>query len=109
MTAVCWLVMVLSGFDWRDLTGCVIGYGYMCLCYEYLGRTCERAVRCERKRAERMMRSCYFLRFGGLMALCLLGEQTRTANFIGIILPQFFPRMILTYAQFCGERKKGRR
>lgn len=107
MSAGCYAVTLLWGFDVKNLVGFAVGYVYLCLCYFYFGRVCERAVRSDIKRAARMMRSCYFLRYGGLFVLCATASLIGYANFTGIVIPQFFPRLILTADRFFGGKRKG--
>ena len=44
MAAACWAFTLLWGFAISQLTGFLLGWGYMCLCMFYLGVTCEKAV-----------------------------------------------------------------
>lgn len=107
MTAVCFAVTLIWGFSAENLIGFALGWGYMCLCYEYLARVCERAVASEKSRAVRMMRVCYAVRFAGLFILCAAAALTGLANFTGILLPQFFPKIILMFSEMSGSSKKG--
>lgn len=104
MTLVCWLFTLIWGFELKTLLGFLVGCGYMCLCYEYLARVCERAVRLDKKRGGRAVTACYMIRFAGLFALCAAGMLTGYLNFAGILLPQFFPKIILTVMQFTKGR-----
>lgn len=106
ITAVCWLFTLIWGFELRTLLGFLVGYGYMCLCYEYLARVCERAVRLDRKRGGRAVTACYMIRFAGLFLLCAMGMLTGYLNFVGILLPQFSPKIILMVMQFTRGRNK---
>lgn len=106
ITAVCWLFTLIWGFELRTLLGFLVGYGYMCLCYEYLARVCERVVRLDRKRGGRAVTACYMIRFAGLFLLCAMGMLTGYLNFVGILLPQFFPKIILMVMQFTRGRNK---
>lgn len=107
LSAGCFAVTLIWGFDIKNVVGFAIGYAYLCLCYFYFGRVCESAVRCSVKRAAHMMRVCYFLRYGGLFLLCATAALIGYANFTGIVIPQFFPRIILTADRFFGGRRKG--
>ena len=99
MTAVSFGISCIRGASLGKLLGFLLGYGYMCFCYEYLARTCERAVVSEKARAVRMMRVCYGIRFAGLFALCAAAALTGLADMTGILLVQFFPRIILMFIQ----------
>jgi len=105
MTAACWCVTLFGGFKIENLLGFAVGFGYMCLCYEYLGRVCERAAKLDKKRAGRAVTACYFIRSGGLFILCAAGMLTGRLSFAGLLIPQFFPRIILTVMQFTGKDK----
>jgi hypothetical protein len=102
-TAVCFCVTLFWGFEWKNLLGFAAGYGYMCFCIGYLGRTCERAVRLDKKSAGRAMTACYAVRYGGLFILCSAGVLTGIFSFAGVLVPQFYPKIILSVIQFKGK------
>ena len=104
MTAVCFAVTLFWGFRISQLLGFGIGYAFMCGQFEYFGRCCESAVRLDRKAAVRKMRGCYALRMAALVLLSCTAAYTGFANFTGILLPQLFPRMILTADHFIGRK-----
>lgn len=106
LAAVCFLVTLIRGFELRTLAGFAVGYGYMCLCCFYLGSTCERAVSMDKGRAKRAMLVCYFLRYGGLFVLCAASMLTGAVNVVGVLVPQFFPRIALTIIQFLDRKDK---
>ena len=106
MSAVCWAFTLLWGFELPQLAGFVLGWGYMCLCMGYLGRTCERAVELDGKKAKRTMLGCYMIRYGLLFVLCAAAMLTRAVSAVGILLPQFYPRMILCVMQMRERRDK---
>lgn len=99
-TAVCFAFTLFFGFDIANLIGFAVGYGYMCLCYEYLGRTCVKCVSMDKKKACRSIKACYFIRYGGLFVLCAAGSFSSLATMSTILIPQFFPRLILTAGEF---------
>lgn len=103
LTIICFCFTLIWGFKLENLTGFLVGYVYVCWCYYYLGKTCERAVELDVVKAKRLMMRCYLIRYGGLFVLCALAMVTGTLNFTGILLPQFYPRIILTIMQFCGK------
>lgn len=104
MTAVCFGVTLIWGFQVSQLLGFGLGYGFMCGQFEYFGRCCESAVRLDRKGAVRKMRVCYAARMSALIILSCAAAYTGFANFTGILLPQLFPRMILTADHFIGRK-----
>lgn len=104
MTAVCFGVTLIWGFQVSQLLGFGLGYGFMCGQFEYFGRCCESAVRLDRKAAVRKMRVCYAARMSALIILSCAAAYTGFANFTGILLPQLFPRMILTADHFIGRK-----
>lgn len=104
LTAVAWCVTLIWGFQLGNLLGFAIGYGYMCLCIGYLGRTCERAVELDEKKAKKSMLVCYIVRYAGLFALCAAAMLTGVVSGACVLIPQFFPRIVLSLMQV-GERK----
>lgn len=96
MAAINFLFYCLSllwGFDIKTLMGFVIGFIYVVICYIYVAYTVERAVDMTEKRAKRTMIVCYAVRYTGLFLLCFLAMELKLFNVIGIIIPQFYPRM----------------
>ena len=106
LTAVCFLITLFWGFRISQLLGFGMGYGFMCAQFEYFGRCCESAVLLDRKSGVRKMRVCYAVRMSALVTLSCIAAYTGFANFTGILIPQLFPRIILTADHFIG-RKKG--
>ena len=119
MAVVCWAFTLLWGFDITQLAGFALGWGYMCLCMYYLGVTCEKAVELvgmaecvnilmelEGKKAKRTMLGCYMTRYGVLFVLCAGAMLTKAVSPVGILLPQFYPRIILYVIQIRERRDK---
>lgn len=100
MTLVCWAVTLIWGFDLQTLIGFALGFVYVTVCYEYLAISCEKAVELEVQKGKRVMLTCYLVRFAGLFALSAAAMLTGWVNVIGILVPQFFPRIILTAKEF---------
>lgn len=106
LCAAAWAVTLVSGFSLRTVFGFAVGYVFMCLSMIYLARTCERAVALDSERAKRLMKQCYFLRYMGLFAVCAFSMLTGALNVVGVLVPQFFPRIILTVGQFSERRER---
>lgn len=106
LSAVCWAFTLIWGFELRTLLGFVIGYGFMCAAMLYLSRTCERAVELDAAKAKRLMTQCYVLRYFALFAVCAAAMLTGLVNVVGVLVPQFYPRIILTLIQIF-SRKEG--
>ncbi len=106
MSAVCWLVSLIWGFSLPALIGFCLGYGYVVFCCFYLASSCEKAVELDVKRGKRVMLTCYAVRFAGLFALCAFSMLTGYINVYGVLLPQFFPRIVLTVTEFRRSKKK---
>lgn len=104
LTVLCFAVTLFWGFKIPQLLGFGLGYGFMCAQFEYFGRSCESAVRLDRKSAVRRMRVCYAVRMTALVTLSCTAAYTGIANFTGILIPQLFPKMILTADQFFGRK-----
>lgn len=104
LTVLCFAVTLIWGFKAAQLLGFGLGYGFMCAQFEYFGRCCESAVRLDRKSAVRKMRVCYAARMSALAILSCIAAYTGFANFTGILIPQLFPKMILTADHFVGRK-----
>ena len=105
MTVVCWAVTLIWGFDVPTLIGFAIGYVYVVVCYEYLAWSCEKAVELDVRKGKRVMLTCYMVRYAGLFALSAAAMLTGYVNVIGVLVPQFYPRIILTAKEFFIKKK----
>ena len=105
MTAVCWAFTLIWGFKLSNLAGFCVGFVYVWVCYEYLARSCERAVELDVTKAKRVMLVCYLGRFAGLFALCAAAMLTGYISAVGVLVPQLFPRIILTVKQFTAGKE----
>lgn len=105
MTLVCWAVTLIWGFDVPTLAGFALGYVYVAACYEYLAWSCEKAVELDVSKGKRVMLICFFVRFSGLFALSAAAMLTGWLNVIGILVPQFYPRILLTAKEFFIKKK----
>ena len=105
LTVLCFAVTLIWGFKVSQVLGFLTGYGFMCAQFEYFGRSCEDAVKLDKKGAVRKMRVCYAVRMSALIILSCAAAYTGIANFTGILIPQLFPRIILTADHFIGRRK----
>ena len=104
LTVIGFAVTLFRGFKVSQLLGFLLGYGFMCAQFEYFGRSCESAVKLDKKSAVRKMRVCYAVRISSLVILSCTAAYTGIANFTGILIPQLFPKMILTADQFFGRK-----
>lgn len=104
LTVIGFAVTLFQGFKVSQLLGFLLGYGFMCAQFEYFGRSCESAVKLDKKSAVRKMRVCYAVRMSSLVILSCTAAYTGIANFTGILIPQLFPKMILTADQFFGRK-----
>ena len=100
-----WAVTLIWGFDIPTLAGFAVGYGYVAACYFYLARCCERAVELDAAKGKRVMLVCYGVRYAGLFALSAFAMLTHLLNVIGILMPQFFPRIVLTAKELFIKKK----
>lgn len=106
MTAVCWCATLLWGFDVPTLIGFAVGYGYVVACCFYLAHSCEKAVELDVKKGKRVMLACYAVRFAVLFVLCAFSMHTGCINVIGVLVPQFFPRIVLTAREFLIKKER---
>ena len=104
LTVIGFAVTLFRGFKVTQLLGFLLGYGFMCAQFEYFGRSCESAVKLDKKSAVRKMRVCYAVRMSSLVILSCTAAYTGIANFTGILIPQLFPKIILTADQFFGRK-----
>lgn len=102
--AVCFCFTLITGFEWRNALGFAVGTLYACGCMLYLAASSERAVKTgSTAKAKRIMRSCYGIRLSLLTVLCAAAMLTGAMSPVGIIVPQLFPRILLTGAHFMGR------
>lgn len=97
MSAVTLCISLIMTRDWRDITGFAVGYVYSCGCLVYLARTCGAAAGCKDvKKAKDMMVRCYLYRFFGLFMLGAAALLFGFMSFVGVLLPQLFPKILLS-------------
>lgn len=106
LSTVSWAFTLIWGFELRTLLGFAVGYGFMCAAMLYLSHTCERAVELDAAKAKRLMTRCYVLRYFALFAVCAAAMLTGLVNVVGVLVPQFYPRIVLTLIQIF-SRKEG--
>lgn len=100
-----WIVTLIWGFDLTMIIGLAVGTAYSIVCCIYLADTINKAVECSQGKAKSMMMACYGLRFLGMGILGYLALSFDFMNFVGFILPQFYPRMVLTIMTFFEKKK----
>ncbi|WP_124098302.1 ATP synthase subunit I [Ruminococcus sp. Marseille-P6503] len=108
LNSVLILICLIGGFGWRKLTGLIIGFIYMMWCLWYLGRTVVRAVDMTVKKAKHTMAYCYAVRYAGLFALCFAAFELDLFSAAGILLPQFYPRAVLSLDALTGKNYFGK-
>ena len=111
MAAVNLLFYTLSlmwGFSLNMLLGFAVGFIYVCFCYVYVAKTVENAVEMSEKKAKQSVITCYALRYVGLFLLCFAAMELKCFNIIGIVIPQFYPRMAIGIISFLDRKSKGR-
>lgn len=104
LTFISFLVSLFWGFKLPVLIGFLVGLIYVVLSYYYLSETIYRAVKRSKKTAQRMMFICYLLRYLILVLLCLIAVKVKFINVFAVLIPQLFPRLVLTLNNF-KERK----
>ncbi|MBR1765327.1 MAG: hypothetical protein IJ746_08035 [Ruminococcus sp.] len=101
---LCFLFTLLWGFEWRNLWGFLVGTAYACGCMRWLAGASQRAVRSmNTAKAKRIMRGCYAARMSILVLLCAAAMLSGLMSPVGIIVPQLFPRILLSGARFAGR------
>lgn len=101
---VFYLISLARGFEFRMLLGFLIGYFYVCACYIYVANTVENAVDMPEKKAKRSVISCYVIRYIGLFLLCFFGTEFKLFNMLGVVIPQFYPRIALSIISFIDKK-----
>ena len=107
LLVLCWCFTLIWGFDLSTLTGFVVGFVYACISCAYLGYCCENSVKLDVKKAKRKMLGCYFTRFSVLFLLCAFAMLTKKINVVGVLVPQFYPKIVLQIMQW--SEKSGRK
>lgn len=101
---VFYLISLIWGFELRMLLGFLIGYFYVCACYIYVANTVENAVGMSEKKAKRSVISCYVIRYIGLFLLCFFGTEFKLFSMVGVVIPQFYPKMALSIISFIDKK-----
>lgn len=104
LTVLAFLVSLFWGFRLSVLLGFLIGFIFVILSYFYMAETISRAVKRNKKTAQRMMFGCYLSRYIVLLLICAVAFKTEVFNVFGILIPQLFPRIVLMFSNY-RERK----
>lgn len=104
LTVLAFLISLFWGFKLSLLLGFSVGFIYVILSYYYMAQTILRAVKRNKKTAQRMMFGCYLLRYIVLILICAIAFKTEVFNVFGVLIPQLFPRIVLMFNNF-KERK----
>lgn len=99
-----WLITLFTGSALKAALGFAVGYGFMCFSMLWLAGTCEKAVTLPADKAKRLMKQCYILRCCLLFALCAAAMLTKAVNVVGVLVPQFFPKIILTFDKIVSRK-----
>lgn len=100
-----WLITLLWGFDLTMIVGLAVGTAYSIFSCIYLANTINKAVECSQGKAKSMMIGCYLVRLLGIGFLGYLALSYDFMNFVGFLLPQFYPRIVLTIMTFIEKKK----
>lgn len=93
---IAFVISCLWGFDLRFLSGLAVGFLYLTFNYVFLALSiCGCADTGDTKKAKKMILGSYMLRYFALFLLCWVAFEVKIISVVGIILPQFFPRIIL--------------
>ncbi len=103
LNVISFLVTLIWGFDIKNLVGFLIGYIYVVLGYAYLANAVIKAVEMNEKKARRAMMICYSVRFAGLFILSYIALELKLFSVVGILLPQLYPRMVISIDALLGK------
>ena len=104
LTVIAFLISLIWGFKLSVLIGFLVGLIFVVLSYFYMAETIYKSVRQSKKKAQRLMFFCYLSRYLMLVLLCLIAIKTKLFSVFGVLIPQLFPRIVLTLGNF-KERK----
>lgn len=100
INVIVFAITLLWGFSLSMLIGLIIGYAFMCWNMYYLGHTISKAVYRQKPNNKGFMVGNYALRYSILFILVLVAFFVDFINPVGIILPLFYPRVVLTINSF---------
>ena len=100
---ICLCFTLIWGFDAAVFIGFGIGFLFACASLVYLGMCCESSVSLDVKKGKRRMLCCYLIRYFSLFGLCALSMFSGKISVVGILVPQFFPKIILSIMQWRGK------
>lgn len=104
LTILAYLISLFWGFKISVLLGFSVGFIFVILSYFYMAETISRAVKRNKKTAQRMMFGCYLSRYIVLLLICAIAFKTGIFNVFGVLIPQLFPRIVLMFNNY-RERK----
>ncbi len=104
LTLIAFLVSLFWGFRLSVLIGFLVGFIYVVFSYFFLAETIFCVVKYDKKKAQRIMFFSYLSRYLILVLLSLIAYKIKVVNVFALLIPQLFPRLVLTLNNF-KERK----
>ncbi len=95
--------LIICGFEADMLLGLLIGWIFLIVCELFLAQEicrCAELKKSQIRKGKLIIRNCYFVRFFGLFLLCWLGFESNVFNPVGVLIPQFTPRIVILFIHF---------
>lgn len=101
---IVYLISLAFGFSLSMLLGFIIGYIYICWNMWMLSLSVSFSVGKSPSAAKKYMYGSYLIRYAVLFVLAGIAFKTRLFSPLGIILPLFYPKIVLGYISITGRR-----
>lgn len=103
-----YLLSLIWGFHIKILLGFLIGFVYVCFCYIFVAKTVSDSVEMPENKAKKSVISCFVIRYIGLFLICFIAMRFKIFNVIGIVIPQFYPKIAVSIITFWDSRLNGK-
>ncbi len=99
------LISLFWSFQMKLILGLLIGYLYMCWNLWYLNYSIKNSVSKSVSKAKNSFFSSYIIRYAILGVIVVFAIQTGYVSYIGICIPLFYPKIVLTGYLFILDKK----
>ena len=107
--AVCSVVCVFFGFEWRLFTGLAVGNALMAANFLLIGMTVEKIIRVrDFRRGQILGGASYGLRYAGMFAVLAILLSLGLISPFTAVIPLFFPKIYYTFFYVRREARHGK-
>lgn len=89
--------LISFSFDVKMIVGLLVGFAFMIASNFFMADCMYYGVMLNRLHAKKIIVGSYFLRYILLFLICVFGYKFVGINPFGVLIPQFYPRIAMTF------------